>query len=242
MTALGGLSPGDSAGQIGKATSFNGSQSAYSAAPLTARPFSILAWFNQTDGAALEAIFSLGWLTNAVSYFLALTRGDASDTIQSFSRLSASTVATTGNSWAAGSWSMMAQLHDDDGSLTDTIQLDDGAEALATIGKVPIGVDNLEIGALANGAHTNSFPFGGLIQGVQAHSVVRSADWRSEEYAQTSDQATFWGTWAWEEEVLQGEVLQFAAVSTPVLSWEAESTASLEFKAISTGVLEFDAE
>lgn len=30
---------------------------------------------------------------------------------------------------------------------------------------------------------------------VQLHSAARSAAWRSSEYAQTNDQATFWGTW-----------------------------------------------
>ena len=32
---------------------------------------------------------------------------------------------------------------------------------------------------------------------VQVHSVALSADWISEEYSQTNDNATFWGTWNW---------------------------------------------
>jgi hypothetical protein len=38
---------------------------------------------------------------------------------------------------------------------------------------------------------------GGVLSVTQVHSVVRSADWIAEEYAQTNANATFWGTWTW---------------------------------------------
>ncbi len=37
----------------------------------------------------------------------------------------------------------------------------------------------------------------GLIGATSFHSTYRSSDWISEEYDQTNDNATFWGTWTW---------------------------------------------
>lgn len=37
----------------------------------------------------------------------------------------------------------------------------------------------------------------GIISEVQFHSVNRSAEWITQEYSQTYDNATFWGTWTW---------------------------------------------
>ncbi len=39
--------------------------------------------------------------------------------------------------------------------------------------------------------------FYGTMWNIQIHSVKRSDDWISEEFDQTNDNATFWGTWAW---------------------------------------------
>ena len=39
--------------------------------------------------------------------------------------------------------------------------------------------------------------FLGTMCNIQVHSVERSAAWVAEEYSQTSDNATFWGTWTW---------------------------------------------
>jgi len=37
----------------------------------------------------------------------------------------------------------------------------------------------------------------GLLNEIQIHSADRSGDWADLEYDQSSDQSTFWGTWAW---------------------------------------------
>lgn len=45
-------------------------------------------------------------------------------------------------------------------------------------------------------ADAGTIPTGSLCH-FSAHSTARSADWIAEEYAQTNDNTTFWGTWEW---------------------------------------------
>lgn len=39
--------------------------------------------------------------------------------------------------------------------------------------------------------------FLGTMWGISIHSTARIGEWISEEYSQTDDNATFWGTWIW---------------------------------------------
>ena len=48
--------------------------------------------------------------------------------------------------------------------------------------------------ATADGGSDN---FNGELNNTSIHTATRSGDWISEEYDQTNDNATFWGTWAW---------------------------------------------
>jgi len=46
--------------------------------------------------------------------------------------------------------------------------------------------------------------FDGSISQAQVHTIDRSADWISDEYDQTNDNATFWGTWTWTAQAADG--------------------------------------
>jgi hypothetical protein len=63
---------------------------------------------------------------------------------------------------------------------------------------VPVGswgdLDDLNIGTSDDGPTRD---WVGSIDDLQIHSIGRNDDWIAQEYAQTNDNATFWGTWSW---------------------------------------------
>ena len=57
------------------------------------------------------------------------------------------------------------------------------------------GENDLFVG---NSPHSSGADFiTAVLNEVQIHGTDRSADWISEEYAQSNNNGTFWGTWAW---------------------------------------------
>jgi len=57
-----------------------------------------------------------------------------------------------------------------------------------------VGNAEFQVAGSANGAVQT---FDGILDDFKWCSDVKSDDWISEEYSQTNDNATFWGTWAW---------------------------------------------
>ncbi len=57
--------------------------------------------------------------------------------------------------------------------------------------------DTLLAGGPQGGTNTDGGYSFGSLDNTSISDTARSADWVAEQYSQTSDQATFWGTWAW---------------------------------------------
>jgi hypothetical protein len=72
-----------------------------------------------------------------------------------------------------------------------------GNASAAAAGTASFGTLTVSAGATIGGTQGGVGAWNGLLDDVQLHSAARSADWIAEEYAQTNDNATFWGTWTW---------------------------------------------
>ncbi len=73
--------------------------------------------------------------------------------------------------------------------------LDDTSEA--TSSNTTVNNDNNSLVALGINDRDDNERWDGLMDECQIHSTARTDAWIAEEYAQTNDNATFWGTWTW---------------------------------------------
>lgn len=185
LTSAGSMASGDQVGgQVAGGIDFDGADDILSVAltGISDYPFMIMSWINPL------AIGERSWIYigNGSYYYIARAYNTATSMICETSSGFNAVVGTAHNSTdchIAAIWSAEndRKLYTNGGNVhTDT----------ATI---TVAAPN-EIGV---GAGVGNY-FAGQVGGTQLVTTERSADWIAEEYSQTYDNATFWGSWAWQ--------------------------------------------
>ena len=172
-----------------------------STAPVTGFPVSISAWIEldqlPTDAGDEMCIAVIRKAGTSIFEWLVKGRIDDSSSqnrLQVIVRTSAGldndftsneiSVDTLHHIWLRATASIIEAWLDDD----------DANKASTAHSRAPSGIDLMEVGRDLDGGGDY---FGGFIDDLQVHSADRHVDWKTEEYDQSSNQATFWGTWAW---------------------------------------------
>jgi hypothetical protein len=189
LTAQGGVTAGGSAGKLGAATDFDGSNDRLeytSGTPVPGYSCTYMCWFN---GDALAGLLMLSDDTATVG---SIYRRLVCSTFPQAQERDGSTLGearTFAITVTTGTWYMHTGQFISDVSryswTNKTRSSQNTTDADST------GRDRFSIG----GAIWGGGYFNGKIQHAQIHSESRSDDWIEYEYDQVNDQATFWGTW-----------------------------------------------
>lgn len=193
------------AGKLGKAADFDVANSEYLAAAqsaVTGPPFTISGWFQPPDTTTPYVVASIANNTVAGDRYVLMPDAGASfgDIRSSFFATdvlySADGLARVAQSSAqyTAAWHMFSGVATSHTSRT--AYLDGSNPGSNTFDSRPQGVNIVAVGVA--GDSTPSQYADGQIQHVLLHSTARSAAWLAQEYAQTNDNATFWGTWTWQ--------------------------------------------
>ena len=187
-TGAGGISAGDSTGHFGNATEFDGSADTISlpnnSSTQITGDMTLTMWVN-LDVTTKQAIIEKAW-SHEYFFFINAARLQYTD-----SEFPGDELLSGVASISTGSWLMLSCVRVS-GRVEGFI---DGSAQLNTTAAGTRGVS----GDLPYiGSEDGAFNFlNGLAQDCQLHSTARSDGWMSEEFDQTDDQSTFWGTWAW---------------------------------------------
>jgi len=192
LSERGGVFSGNTTGQIGDATTFNGStQYLTGIIPDLDQPLTIMAWYNSPTHTDTKSITVVTDGTNVDMIRLVFQ----SETQQISIRASGTNDFLFGSIGVAtgGVWNHIV------GNCPDTthieLYLNGAADGTRTTPSISPVVNQLDIGArFTDGIIT--LPFDGSIQEVFYFTDSKSAEWIAYEHSQTSDNATFWGTWA----------------------------------------------
>lgn len=84
------------------------------------------------------------------------------------------------------------------------------------------GAKNIEIGA-----NDGRRFWTGSIANVHFHDIVRTSNWRSHEYDQTNDNATFWGTWNWTSSGGGNDPITGSIFASATLSGDISATGTI---------------
>lgn len=115
---------------------------------------------------------------------------------------------TDGNRWTTvsqattqGAWKRVAAVNEyNDPNVTISLKVDDGAftESTESHGEdiTPGSITTMVIGAWAR--HNKFRVYVGDVDDFRLSFTNRTNDWLDHEYDQSNDNATFWGTWSWE--------------------------------------------
>ncbi|MCA9289386.1 MAG: hypothetical protein KDA05_12410, partial [Phycisphaerales bacterium] len=156
----------------------------------TTYDFTVLLWASPDVAAVDKAAFAFEGTDDVV--FCPNDTALGSGGVRVFWRDLGGNIINENGSSVAGSWhhyGLRSQASNDHGVFRD------GAEVLTSAATGSAGpFSGFHLGAFV----VNSQNFDGNIQEVQVHADARSDDWVAQEYDQTSDQAAFWGTWAWD--------------------------------------------
>jgi hypothetical protein len=194
LTGFGSISEGDSTGKIGKATSHNGSTqySAANTAAILSRPATLISWFYPDTGPADMCMLGVADTTSTEDWII-LSTDDANslNEITIWERNGGTGRPYDGN-YTTSAWNFAFGTLVTDSSRFVSLNNQTPVENTNTI-TTPSTQNSTAIGRLND--NTPGRYFDGLLQEQQIHSVVRSSDYISEEYSQTNDNATFWGTW-----------------------------------------------
>lgn len=101
--------------------------------------------------------------------------------------------------WTGGNES---QLSENGGSKSNP------AASSGTVSTLYVGTAPLDFG---RSTYSTSRAYDGKLDDVQIHSASRSEAWIAEEYSQTNDQASFWGTWSWQGGGISASITEFAS-------------------------------
>jgi hypothetical protein len=192
LSSNGSMTSGDLvAGKVGNALDFDGSDDAFSdflsgTAPALGTSFTMMAWARPITGinAGINAIITTGnnWENGA-------TLGYAPSNFDFYpiaSYNSAGIVGATNS--VVDSWYHTVGVLTGGNATIYRNGASDGTNA--TAGTPTHGFFRIGLSASVYG-------FKGQIDDVQIHNTNRSSDWIAEEYAQSNNQSTFWGTWSW---------------------------------------------
>ncbi len=186
-TASGTLSAGDVTGKIGNATEFDSSDidiSNNSGLQITG-DLTLRAWAYSDNTTANHAIIDKYWdgeykwnlYDRDSGYKQEFTQNGDYDNILS-------------DTISAEEWNFCAVKRDSN-TLYGNINGEDQGFSLST------ATPDTTTFSVRIGSEHGIYYFDGRLQHVVIESTARSDDWISEEYDQTDDQATFWGTWTW---------------------------------------------
>lgn len=181
--------------QVGKGMTFSGAN--YVASPNTTfgigSSFTIIAWAKAAVSDIRQIFGSDDSITNRVIQF----RFDADGKVRLVRWSSAGTLVSnfaTTSAWDDDTWRQFAARFD--GSAGSDILVDgtvDGSDGVTGTQKDAGEVFYLAARQTASLADA----LAGSADDVQLHTPARSNAWVAQEFAQASDQSTFWGTWAW---------------------------------------------
>jgi hypothetical protein len=185
---------GGESGQIGKATAYDGENDycvVTNHADLVLTEGSIFAWISYTSNDAWQGV---------------LDRFDSDDGGYSLSQWSTTSspvmwarYQNTGNIFSYGG-TMGGGYQHLVGTFSGTnteVWIDNSSED-ADSGSITISDPAIDAW-VGRGRIGSSAYWEDELNEVQLHSSVRSDDWIAEEYSQTNDNATFWGSWSWTE-------------------------------------------
>jgi hypothetical protein len=194
-TPHGGVSVGGATGQIGKATNFDGTGDNVVASytPPASTNHTWLIWANA------DTVRQQWMLCNSEeSTDFGLWAFGCYDSNGVFRAYSGG-VATRwigNNGDCTSDWEQFAVIYNSSSGISSVIKNASALSSSSNNSTTPI-TDATDV-CVAGRLGTFWSYFDGLLNEVQIHSTARSADWISHEYDQTSDNATFWGSWAWQ--------------------------------------------
>lgn len=191
-TAQGGVSVGGATGKIGKATNFDGSNDYVSASytPAANTNYTMFIWA-KADQVRQQWMFGANILSSGWGFGCY----DANGVFRSYSGDGASR-AIGNNNDCTTNWQHWVSRYAYSSGI-DLVYCNGANLTLASNNSTtPItSATEIWIAGMVDGYWTY---FDGLLQEVQIHSTSRSTDWIAEEYAQTNNNSSFWGTWAWQ--------------------------------------------
>lgn len=190
-TANGGVSVGGAIGQIGKATNFDGIDDNVVASytPAASTNHTWLIWTN-ADTVRQQWMLCNNVDTGALWGFGSY---DANGVLRAYSG-GAGTRWIGNNGDCTANWEQFAVIYNSSSGISSVIKNASALSSTLNNSTTPI-TDATEF-RVAGRLGWNYFD--GLLNEAQVHSTARSADWISHEYDQTSDNATFWGSWSWQ--------------------------------------------
>ena len=193
LSGTGSPTEGGASGKLDKASEFNGSQHWAGAAPVAAAPFTTMAWANIDDDGNTRYACSTGDKDVADNFWGSYRSSNGPDSVRHLALDSGTPgQAIVGQLQAADGWGHMVGV---EVSAASRFAWLDGVESSEdTTSLTPDGADTFRIGASADS--TPAYWDGQLCE-VQLHSVARADAWIGEEYAQSNNNATFWGSWSW---------------------------------------------
>lgn len=233
MTAVGSPSIGGASGQIGNATDFNGSdQYCYVASVPSSYPVSMMCWH----------------------------RPDTVSTSQVPLCVCGSTINVRLLQSNDGTRARIGSTYD---SLYSVLGIDTWEHFAGRFTSSEIEVYDDGVGSGSPESNSESFPsetytaisgfnyntvwigvYDGIIQEAQLHIAERADDWIAQEYNQTNDNSTFWGTWTWQGggATLTGTINESAAITDNAAAQATFGSSISESAAISdsdTGQAQF---
>lgn len=186
-TALGGVTVGGATGKTGAGTTFDGSNDGVNIGASVGNDTTITlsAWVKTSTGNT-SIIAKRDGTTYGWQWLLGSTGKPSTNTPGNLG-VSANT-AVTDNAWHH-------VVMTTSGGVV-TFYLDGNSDGSGNFTPTDQTMD-VCLGARWNVAPTVAAVFAGILDDCQLHTAPRSAAWIAEEYAQTNDQAAFWGTWGW---------------------------------------------
>lgn len=198
MTAGGGVSVGGASGQIGNATTFDGSDDVCSvtSAGVTDEPLTICCWFNTPNTTGFHRLVQIDDGDSSTNRDMWEIECDTNKIRGYADRGGTTAIANSVATFSASTWNFGCGRFD---SATSRYTYLNGALLVGTTSTnvAVAGVDNMRIGALFYDGtiyYTNQ-----SIQEVHIHSIDRPQAWLDHEYDQTGGNEAFWGAWSWTE-------------------------------------------
>lgn len=189
-------SPSATSGKLGNCYSLNGSSQYLSraSAVITTEPWSILAWFNADDVTANMEIAGVSNSAAGNNYARVFAAGARSgEPVVTQTQNTTNSDAQSSTSFTASSWFHIAGRSS--GATNRTILLNNAGGATNTNNYGVGTVNQTHIGVALRTSPIQYFA--GKIDDVQFHSASLSDAWIAEEYGQSNNQASFWGSWSW---------------------------------------------
>jgi hypothetical protein len=192
LTNNGSLVPGDVAGKFGNATSFNGTTQYGQGTQISPTlPHTMLGWIKTTTLSRHNSVMSNQGDYGNDQYALWIDGSNVTSVVSRIDSTSYGPATTTVPS--ASTWTQVGAVF---ASSTSRFASKNGVLGTENTA-ASSGTFNTGGGSRVRVGNSIYGFFLGDLQDIQYHAANRSAGWLAEEYSQTNDNATFWGTWTW---------------------------------------------